>query len=55
VPGGNLFIANQDLSTEPGPDGERAIRCTAISTPHGVRTASSGLRLLLRLLTLTGE
>lgn len=47
LPGGNVFLTNNDEST---PDG--AIVCTQITTEHALRIAGEGLRWLGRLAEL---
>lgn len=50
VPGANLFIATQDLTSPPDAEGNRAIHCTAISDLKATKDASTGMRILWRIL-----
>lgn len=49
LPGGNVFLTDQDLSTPPDSSGNRLISCKPISSAEAARLAYDALRLLSRL------
>lgn len=50
VPGANVFIATEDVTSDPLPDGSHTIKCVPISDTKGGRLAYQGLNILRRLL-----
>lgn len=54
VPGANLFISRENVTTEPNELGERTVICHPISDVHSGIVAAKGIRLMIRLLALSG-
>jgi hypothetical protein len=49
LPGGNVFLTNEDLSTPPDSEGNRLISCKPVSETTALRLAYDALRILSRL------
>lgn len=50
LPGANVFIASQDLSSREDADGNKLIHCQPIDTPTGLRDAYKGINILRRFI-----
>lgn len=46
TPGAQIFLADQDLSSEPDADGNRVISCTPVSTERELRLFRQGISIL---------